>query len=400
MLRSVSDLCETLGALHSVVQGPFNFQDVIVLPNSDVNFHLGELGNLSLAAHTIDQSLSIVSIFEFLRLVYAALERDQLWGGTFLGLFSHHDSFFNWLVQLSREIPLLQEILDLDSLPSFERAGFSPRHKRIHSGKHAREILIFGAFFWLWAFARGASKRVLGHIHHIYLLFRFFFVSWTGDIFESDSSFVFIRLGFEVLNFFTEFTQIWLLLSKDYIGETTPWVTGSVATLLLGFILKFHKHFLGFVDSAIRGHIKVNFWVIFDCFSFVRFLKTDREGWGSSCKWQNCFTDSTFFIFHARSSSKVGLGSSLMTICLIGRIKVVQLIRNSLARFFEHLLKLSDILGKLLIGHPFNNFSFNFYLNLIWVYFSLGIWVYLVVGHFEYSWFELYLFPGREVIGA
>ena len=78
MLRSVGDLCETLGALHSVIQGPLNFQDVIVLPNSDINFHLGELGNLSLAAHTIDQSLSIVSIFEFLRLVYAALERDQL----------------------------------------------------------------------------------------------------------------------------------------------------------------------------------------------------------------------------------------------------------------------------------------------------------------------------------
>jgi len=78
MLRSVGDLFETLGALHSVVQGSLNFQDVIVLPNCDVYFHLGELGNLSLAAHTIDQSLSIVSIFEFLRLVYAALERDQL----------------------------------------------------------------------------------------------------------------------------------------------------------------------------------------------------------------------------------------------------------------------------------------------------------------------------------
>ena len=75
ILRGIGDLCETLGALHSVVQGPLNFQYVIVLANSDVNFHLGELGNLSLAAITVDQPLSIVGIFELLRLVDTTFER-------------------------------------------------------------------------------------------------------------------------------------------------------------------------------------------------------------------------------------------------------------------------------------------------------------------------------------
>jgi hypothetical protein len=77
MLRGIGDLCQTMGALNSFVHGLLNFHDVIILPYSDIYFHLGELWNLSLAAHTVDQSLSVVSIFKLLWLVYAALKRDH-----------------------------------------------------------------------------------------------------------------------------------------------------------------------------------------------------------------------------------------------------------------------------------------------------------------------------------